>query len=303
MSRGARGSIATKKSPPIKLSVGSRKRRRRPPNIVGGVSSGLTPRPPPSSSSSSVPRLFRSPPLGVDGRDLDATATGTGVRDGRVKDKDEFGSLLLPEGTGGAEDVPCDVLLALRSLVRRGAAAVCAPAAAASRSYSPPPPPSSSDTPPFRGAPFVLRPMLFQSLLSKVSSSSTRGRHHPLPDDCDPNAAEEANRIAAANASTGLNVEMDEMRRRNVVRIMQLHGTGDAEGDAAIMETDHYVAAALDAFAASAAGGTGGGVVAAAAKSSLSPLPAATEHLSQTRNIARRESGSLHRSGDGPARR
>ena len=133
------------------------------------------------------------------------------------------------------DDMPCDTLLALRSLVSKGVAALC-PLNAAGGSL-----------------PFVLKPMLHHALLSSVSATSNGGGTNNNNNDA---KIEESNKILSAGAATGVTVELDELRRNNAVRLLQLHGTGDAERDVAVMDTQTFEWGVKDAFAATAASGS-----------------------------------------------
>lgn len=127
------------------------------------------------------------------------------------------------------DDMPCDTLLALRSLVSKGVAALC-PLNAAGGSL-----------------PFVLKPMLHHALLSSVSATSNGGGTNNNNNDA---KIEESNKILSAGAATGVTVELDELRRTNAVRLLQLHGTGDAERDVAITQT--FECGVRDAFSVAA---------------------------------------------------
>ena len=87
-----------------------------------------------------------------------------------------------------ADDVPCDTLLALRSLISKGVAALCPLATNAASSGS---------------LPFVLKPMLHDALLSSTSSTSNAGASNDNGD------IEETNKILSAGAATGVTVELD----------------------------------------------------------------------------------------------
>ena len=134
-----------------------------------------------------------------------------------------------------ADDVPCDTLLALRSLISKGVAALCPLATNAASSGS---------------LPFVLKPMLHDALLSSTSSTSNAGASNDNGD------IEETNKILSAGAATGVTVELDELRRTNAVRLLQLHGTGDAARDVAVMDTQTFECGLRDAFVAAAATGS-----------------------------------------------
>ena len=117
------------------------------------------------------------------------------------------------------DDMPCDTLLAVRSLISKGVAALC-PLSAAGGSL-----------------PFVLKPMLHHALLSSVSATSNGGASNNNDNDA---KIEETNRILTVGAATGVAVELDELRRTNAVRLLQLHGTGDAARDVAVVDTQTF---------------------------------------------------------------
>ena len=84
-------------------------------------------------------------------------------------------------GEGDGPSLPCDILLALRSLVRRGAAAVC-------------PSRDGWDEGAATAFAFVLLPMLRAALLSTVPSA---------PSVSFSASADETNRLLEAGAATG----------------------------------------------------------------------------------------------------
>ena len=133
------------------------------------------------------------------------------------------------ESEGDGPSLPCDILLALRSLVRRGAAAVC-------------PPGDSRDEGAATAFAFVLLPMLRAALLSTVPSA---------PSVSFSASADETNRLLEVGAATGSAEELSRLRRAGNVRVLRLHGTR-AEGgeeDLAAMESPDYCRAVRDAFA------------------------------------------------------
>ena len=132
------------------------------------------------------------------------------------------------EGEGDGPSLPCDILLALRFLVWREAAAVC-------------PPPGDGEDEDAATA-FVLFPMLRAALLSTVPSA---------PSVSVSASADETNRLLEAGAATGSAEELSRLRRAGNVRVLRLHGTR-AEGgeeDLAAMESPDYCGAVRDAFA------------------------------------------------------
>ena len=160
-----------------------------------------------------VPAVLRMPPPAISGGDGEGDSEGEGNN----------------EREGEGPSLPCDILLALRSLVRRGAAAVC-------------PPGDGGD----EGAAtaFVLLPMLRAALLSTVPSA-------PSVSVSASASADETNRLLAAGAATGSAEELSRLRRAGNVRVLRLHGTR-AEGgeeDLAAMESPDYCRAVRDAFA------------------------------------------------------
>ena len=170
---------------------------------------------PGNASSKSVPALFRSVPT-------PAAAAGD------AEDKQSMYGTLPPLDDGDF-DLPCDTLLALRSLVSKGAAAVC---------------PLRTNTT-TAGLPFVLKPMLHHALLSSVSLQPNPERGNGGTN------VEETNKILSAGAATGVTVELDDLRRQNIVRLLQLQGTGSVEdsgNDIAIMETHFFERGVRDAF-------------------------------------------------------
>lgn len=170
-----------------------------------------------TKTKESVPALFRSVP--------------SHAAAGNTEDKQHIYDT-LPSLDDGDFDVPCDTLLALRSLVSKGAAAVC---------------PLRTNT---ACLPFVLKPMLHHALLSSVSSQSNPGKCNGN-NTHDATNIEETNKILSAGAATGVAVELDDLRRKNVVRLLQLHGTGgveDSGNDLAIMETNIFEQGVRDAF-------------------------------------------------------
>ena len=181
-------------------SAGTRK-RKHPPSHRGNAS---------AKTKVSVPALFRSVP----------THAAAGVAAADTEDKQSIYDTLHSLDDGDF-DVPCDTLLALRSLVSKGAAAVC---------------PLRSNA--VAGLPFVLKPMLHHALLSSVPSQSNPGKTN------------DATNIDAG-AATGVTVELDDLRRDNVVRLLQLQGTGgveDSGNDIAITETIFFEQGVRDAF-------------------------------------------------------
>ena len=187
-------------------STGTRK-RKHPPSHHGNAS---------TKTKESVPALFRSVP----------THAAAGVAAVDNKDKQNiYDALHTLDGIDF--DVPCDTLLALRSLVSKGAAAVC---------------PLRSNA---AVLPFVLKPMLHHALLSSVSSQSNQGKGN------DTTNIEEKNKILSAGAATGVTVELDGLRLDNVVRLLQLQGTGgveDSGNDIGITETSLFKQGIKDAF-------------------------------------------------------
>ena len=187
-------------------STGTRK-RKHPPSHHGNAS---------TKTKESVPALFRSVP----------TRAAAAAADNKNKHS-IYDTLSTLDGIDF--DVPCDTLLALRSLLSKGAAAVC-------------PLRSNADA----GLPFVLKPMLHHALLSSVSSQSNQGKGN------DATNIEETNKVLSAGAATGVTVELDGLRRDNVVRLLQLQGTGgveDSGNDIAILETTSFEQGIRDAFA------------------------------------------------------
>ena len=188
-------------------SAGTRK-RKHPPSHHGNAS---------AKTKVSVPALFRSVP----------THAAAGVAAADTEDKQSIYDTLHSLDDGDF-DVPCDTLLALRSLVSKGAATVC---------------PLRSNA--VAGLPFVLKPMLHHALLSSVSSQSNPGKTN------DATNIDETNKILSAGAATGVTVELDDLRRDNVVRLLQLQGTGgveDSGNDIAITETIFFEQGVRDAF-------------------------------------------------------
>lgn len=192
-------------------STGTRKRKYSPSN--GNAS---------TKTKESVPALFRSVPT---------PAAAEAAAD--IEDKQSIYDT-LPSLDDATFDVPCDTLLALRSLVSKVAAAVC-------------PLRTNATT---AGLPFVLKPMLHHSLLSSVSSQSNPGKGNGSDNHVATNI-EETNKILSAGAATGVTVELDDLRRKNVVRLLQLQGTGgveDSGNDVAIMETCFFELGIRDAL-------------------------------------------------------
>ena len=172
-----------------------------------------------TKTKESVPALFR--------RSVPTAAAAAAAAATDAEDKQRIYDTLHSLDDGDY-DMPCDTLLALRSLVSKGAAAVC-------------PLRTNSDA----GLPFVLKPMLHHALLSSVSSQSNPGEGSDATD------IEETNKILSAGAATGVTVELDGLRRDNVVRLLQLQGTGgveDSGNDIAITETSLFEQGVRDAF-------------------------------------------------------
>jgi len=197
-----------------------------------------------------VPAIFRSLPKGRASAITDGTEIGNGK--GSSVSCDAFGDAVLPD-----EDLlPCDTLLALRSMVSKNSAAVC-PLVNNNSSNNNQLSGYHNATAAPNGLPFVLKPMLHHALLSTVSSSTSGGSDYTASignttsSTNDDNVIQETNRTLSAGAATGVNVELEELRQSNVVRLIQLHGTGDAESDLAVMETAAYEHGVRDAFAAS----------------------------------------------------
>uniref|UniRef100_A0A6V2AXM3 Uncharacterized protein n=1 Tax=Ditylum brightwellii TaxID=49249 RepID=A0A6V2AXM3_9STRA len=151
------------------------------------------------------------------------------------EEEDEFEFSPLSASDTTAIELPCDALLAVRSLLRRDACCYVH----IDSSHTP-----TQTTHVERrrcGIPFVLRPMIHYSLLSTVSSSSNSAKH---------------NKILSANASTGVTMELNSLQSQNKIRLLQLHGTNtssssweeDREEDVAVMETHHYAQGVWDAF-------------------------------------------------------
>lgn len=177
-----------------------------------------------------VPALLRSVP-----------ECAPSVSGARACTDDDYDAICdaLPSLGSGELDVPCDTLLALQSLISKDAAAIC--------------PLTSEDMCMHfdkRGVPFVLKPMLHHALLSSVSSKSNS-------DDAGDNAGciKETNKILSASSATGVTMELDDLRRRNIVRLLKMQGSGDlvdSGNDVAIMETSWFELGVRDAFVASA---------------------------------------------------
>lgn len=176
------------------------------------------------------------------------------------------------------DDIPCDVLLAFYALVQSRTIAYC-----------PLLPTDKDDHNRYTchapAIPLVLRPMIHHSLWSKSMPGSNA--HHSVQDESDragtmknglaariqrlnnsmvaktpsptslttrtKNSTGErishGDRIASANASTGVRIELDSLCQTGKIRMVQLHGCGGAnfDDDVAVMEGKDYVRAVWDA--------------------------------------------------------